>query len=342
MSEVNDNKKFETNQLRERATKNKPITDEMWEKVNPFNRNLVHEFLEESTHLSPKSTIQYKSALREFYYWVYEALNDKKIFEIKKKDFMRFQNSLVRRGVSSNGIKMKRSSISSLNKYLINFYEDEDDFKTFRNFVEGVQNPSPNKVYNKIPLSKEEYKLICDTLEEDGQYQILAALKTLYASACRRSELIQLKKETVELEPIKDKEGNPTKMYRTAPIRAKGKGEQGEIRPLIIDEDSINAIKKWLEVRGEDDNPYIFVSKYAHEINQINVSALNYWFTDIISDICGRRVNVHLTRGSRATHSLSDGADIKLVKSLLGHKDIATTQNFYDLRDDDGELDGLF
>jgi len=342
MTEELNSKEFETNQLRDRATKNKPVTEEMWDKVNPFNRNLVNEFLEESTHLSPRSAIQYKSALREFYYWVYETLNNKKVFEIKKKDFMRFQNSLVRRGVSSNGIKMKRSSISSLNKYLINFYEDEDDFKTFRNFVEGVQNPSPNKVYNKVALSKDEYQLICETLEEDGQLQILAAIKILYASACRRSELIQLKKDVIHSEPILDKDGNPTKMYKTAPIRTKGKGEQGNIRPIIIDEESIVAIKKWLEVRGEDDNPYIFVSRYRGEVRQVDVSALNYWFTDIISDIANRRVNVHLLRGSRATIALSEGADIKSVSKLLGHADISTTQNFYDLREDDDDLDGLF
>lgn len=342
MSEIIDNKEFESNQLRERAKKKQPVTDEMWDKINSNNRNLVHEFLEESTHLSPKSAIQYKSALREFYYWVYEALQDKDIHQIKKKDFMRYQNSLIRRGVSSNGIKMKRSSISSFNKYLINYYEDDDNFKTFRNFVEGVQNPSPNKVYNKIALTKEEYKLICDTLEEDGQWQILAAVKVLYASACRRSELIQLKKDTIDLQPIIDKEGNPTNKYKTAPIRTKGMGEQGNVRSIVIDEESIEAIKKWLDVRGEDECPYVFATKYNGEINQVNVSAVNYWFTDIISDIVNRRINVHLLRGSRATIALSDGADIKSVSKLLGHKDISTTQNFYDLRDDDDELDGLF
>lgn len=342
MSEIIDIKEFETNQLRDRAKKKNPVTEEMWLQVNEFNRNLVEEFLEESTHLSPKSHTQYKSALREFYYWVFENLKDKKLFDIKKKEFMKYQNSLMRRGVSSNGIKMKRSAISSLNKYLINYYEDDEDFETFRNFVEGVQNPPPNKVYSKIPLSKDEYNLICNTLEEKEHWQILAAIKILYASACRRSELIQLRKDTVDLEPVKDKEGNPTKMYRTAPIRAKGKGEQGEIRPLIIDEESIEAIKKWLEVRGEDNCPYIFVAKYKGETNQVDASAINYWFTDIISPIINRRVNVHLLRGTRATHSLENGIDIKSVAKLLSHKDVSTTQNFYDLRDDDDDLEDLF
>lgn len=340
--ELENKKEINTNQLRDRAEKIKPVTDSDWEKVNPFNRNLVEEFLMESTHLSEKSATQYKSALRIFYYWVYETLNNKPLNQIKKKDFLRFQNSLIRRGVSSNGIKMKRSAISSLNKYIINFYEDEDDFLTFRNFVEGVPNPTPNKVYNKIPLSKEELELIYTTLEEDGEWQIIAALKVLYSSGCRRGEFLQLKRDIVNNEPLKDKDGNPTNTYRTNPVRAKGKGEQGEIRPLLIDKDAMDAIKKWLEVRGEDDCEYIFVSKHDGKIQQLGLTAPNYWFKEIISDIVGRRINVHLTRSTRATHALEDGTDIKAVARLLSHKSTDTTQKFYDLRDDEDDVFGMF
>lgn len=335
-------KEFNSNMLRKRAEKIEPVTDEMWKLVNPFNREKVEEFLLESTHLSKQSQTQYKSALRIFYYWVYESLKDKPIYEIKKKDFMRFQNSLIRRGMSSNGVKMKRSVISSLNKYLINYYEDDEDFETFRNFVEGVQNPTPNKVYNKVALSKEEYDLIIKTLEEDEQWQILAALKFLYASGCRRSELLQLKKSIVETEPLKDKQGNPTKMYKTHDVRAKGRGEQGEVRGLLFDEEAKLAISKWLEVRGEDDCPYIFVSQREGKVEQLNTSAPNYWFKEIISDIVGRRINVHLTRSSRATHALDDGADMKAIAKLLGHKDTSTTEKFYDLRENEDDLSNIF
>lgn len=328
--------------LRKRADKSPDITDEMWKKVNPFNREKVEEFLEESTHLSKYSQKQYRSSLRIFYYWVYESLNNKSIYEIKKKDFMRFQNYLIRKGQSSNAIKLKRSAVSSLNKYLINFYEDEEEFLTFRNFVEGVPNPTPNKVYNKIPLTKEEFELILKALEEDGQWQILAAMHFLYASACRRAELLQLKKEIVNYEPIKDKEGNPTNMYRTHELRAKGKGEFGEIRSLLFDDRAKLAIEKWLEVRGEDDCPYLFVSKYDGKINQLGLSAPNYWCKEIISDIIGRRVNPHLIRGTRSTHILEEGKDIKKAQVLLGHKQSSTTDQFYDLRQNKDDLSDIF
>lgn len=335
---------IEMNQLRDRAKRNQPITDEMWEKVGKYNRKKVEEFLEEMVDLSPKTLTQYKSALREFYYWVYEELDDKKIHKIKKLEFKRYQTSLTRRGVSSNGIKMKRSAISSMNKYIINYYEDYEEFESFRNFVEGVPTPTKNKVYNKVPLSKEEYNLICSTLEKQEKWQLLAAIKVLYSSGCRRSELIQLKKELANSIPIEkeDENGVIKKFYKSAPIRAKGKGEQGEVRPLLVDQEAIDAINKWLEIRGDDKCQYIFVTKYNGTIKQINASTINYWFSDIISKIIGRRVNVHLTRGSRVTIGLEEGMNIKQLSKLLGHKDVSTTQNFYDLRDDEDELGSLF
>lgn len=335
-------KEIEQNMLRERAKKIDEVTDEEWARVNPFNREKVEEFLYESTHLSKYSLKQYKSALRLFYVWVEENLHGKNVYEIKKKDFMRYQNFLVRRGLSSNSIKFKRSAVSSMNKYLINFYEDEPEFETFRNFVEGVPNPSPNTVYNKKPLTHEEIKLINKTLEEDEQWQVLAAFNLLYSSACRRQELIQVKKEVVDYEPIKDKDGSPTSIYRTNEVRAKGRGEQGEVRPLLFDFKTKKYLEKWLEVRGEDDCEYMFISKHNGKVRQIHSSTVNYWFSEVISGIVGRRINPHIVRASRSTHILEDGKDIKQAQKLLSHKQSSTTEQFYDLREDDDDLTDLF
>jgi len=336
-------KAIEKNMLRDRVKPSDEVTDEMWAEVNEFNREKVEEFLLESTHLSIQSQKQYRSALRIFYYWVHTSLNDKKIFEIKKKEFMRFQNALVRRGMSSSGIRLKRSSVSSMNKYLINFYEDDDDFATFRNFVEGVPNPVLNKTYEKVVLSKEEIQLICDTLEESKQYQELAGFMLLYTSGCRRSELIQVKKSVAEYEQVKDpKTGEPKGYYMTENVRGKGKGEMGEQYPLLFDDKVKYYMKLWLDSRGEDDCEYLFVSRYNGKVSQISTSTVNYWFKEIFSDILGRRVNPHITRSSRSTHILESGMDIKKAQQLLRHKDSSTTEKFYDLRKDKDDLSGVF
>ena len=68
------------------------ITDEMWQQVNKFNRDLVTEYLESKVELSEKSKIVYESGLRIFFWWVHENLQDKKCIDIKKKEFIKYFN----------------------------------------------------------------------------------------------------------------------------------------------------------------------------------------------------------------------------------------------------------
>ena len=67
------------------ANRSEDITDEEWLTVNEFNRNMVDDYLNNQTHLSPQSLKAYRSALRIFFYWVKNNLNNKNCIEIRKK-----------------------------------------------------------------------------------------------------------------------------------------------------------------------------------------------------------------------------------------------------------------
>ena len=67
------------------AQRSDEITDEMWNEVNPYNREIVQEFLDNQSELAIKTKIGYESGLRIFFYWVKEYLHDKNFNEIKKK-----------------------------------------------------------------------------------------------------------------------------------------------------------------------------------------------------------------------------------------------------------------
>lgn len=314
------------------------VTDEQWNKINKDNRKKVEEFLRESVQLSDQTLKQYESALKIYFYYIYENCDDKHFTEIKSRDFMLYQNSLIRRGLSSSAIRLKRSAVSSFNLYIEFYYEDE--YKGFRNYVsKKISTPKQVFVHDKEPLTLDEYYKLCDELEKKKYWEQLAYLKFSFSSGCRRNEAVQLLKEIVNYEPkistveIKDENGKKqkktSKSYLTHDIRCKGSSKTGKVRKLQFDQDAMNAIKKWLSVRGEDDCPYIFTSQYGGKTKQVNSATFNLWSKKIFEEIVGRRVHPHLFRETRATTLVVEqGRDIKVAQRLLGHNSVETT-NIY-------------
>lgn len=327
------------------------ITQEQWESCNPVNRKWVEEFLTNSPELSPKTLKQYTSALKIFFYWIFINCGDKQITEIKSRDYLLFQNSLAKRGVSDSGMKMKRSAISSLNGYIMLYYQD--DYPMFRNFItKQIKVPVTGFVHKKQPLDPNEYDMLCNKLEEMEEWQKLAYLKFSYSTGCRREEARQLLKEVAEYPPIVKniRIKNPddieveveSRSYKTHDIRCKGKGVIGSVRKLQFSEEAMVAIKKWLSIRGEDSCPYVFVAKQGSEYSQVSDSTFNLWCNDLFSNIIGRRVHPHLFRESRATNLVvHEAKDIKSAQKLLGHKSSVTTE-IYVIRQDEDDADDAF
>jgi site-specific recombinase XerD len=318
------------------------VTKEWFDQnVHKKNRSFTNEFLNQA-HLSPQTLSQYRSALYQFFKFVFDECDNKSITDLKPRDALKYQNFLINRDLSSSAVKFKRSAVSSLCGYIELYYND--DHPLFRNiYNKKIPNPSKSFKNEKQPLTKEEFDLLVSTLKEKEEWQMVAYILFSYSSGCRRSESVQLLKEVITYNKAKDKEGNEKNYYYTHPIRCKGKGREGLIRRLILGEDAMEAIVKWLEIRGEDDCEYVFVKKTkTGKINQLSTSALNYWCQEIFSDIVGRRVHPHQLRSTRATHLVAlDGKDIKSAQKLLGHSSSETTE-IYVVRNTDDDIDDAF
>ena len=331
------------------AKRSEDITDEMWDKVNPFNRDMVQEYLDNQAELAAKTKISYTSALKIFFYWVKEHLNNKSCLDIKKKEFIKYLNWLTNRGLSESAIKMKKSSVSAFCNYIMMMYEEE--YPTFRSFVTSeMKVVKTGNVYKKEPLTPDEFEMLCKELESREEWEKLAYIMFSYSTGCRRAEARQLLKEVVDYKPIEnevtttDEEGNEIKAisrkYLTHTIRCKGSSVVGKPRQLKFDENTMNVLKKWLEVRGEDDNPYMFVIKVKKtgEVRQVAEETFNGWCTHTFAPIVGRRVHPHLTRESRATNLVVfEGKSAKVAQKLLGHNDVSTTENHYIIKSDSAD-----
>lgn len=334
------------------AKRSDDITDEMWEQVNKFNRDMVSDYLSNQTHLSQKSLIGYSSALKIFFWWVKQNLKDKDCIEIKKKEFLRYMNWMANRGLSDSAIKFKKSSVSALNKFIENFYED--DYPLFKNYVTSdMRVPQTGKVHEKKPMTPDEINYLCSELEKREDWEKLAYVKFSYSTGCRRAEARQLLKEVVNYEPkrkmvnIIGEDGIEREVesisYKTHDIRCKGRSRAGKIRKLQFGEDVMNLIKKWLDVRGDDDCPYVFVIKQKNgNTRQVSESTFNDWCSGLFTEIMGERVNPHRFRMSRATNLIvEEHRPLETAQKLLGHESSETTQ-IYVIKEDEEDADDAF
>ena len=137
--------------------------------------------------------------------------------------------------------------------------------------------------------------------------RMLVLLELLYGSGLRATELVSLPLAAVP---------------RDAPfLTVTGKG--GAQRMVPVSTRAVVALRRWLGLR-EAVPRWLFPSRGKH-LSRVRLFQL-------LRDLAGRagidpaRVSPHVLRHAFATHLLEGGADLRVLQTLLGHADIATTQ----------------
>jgi integrase/recombinase XerD len=137
--------------------------------------------------------------------------------------------------------------------------------------------------------------------------RLLALLELLYGSGLRATELVSLPLVAVP---------------RDAPfLTITGKG--GQQRMVPVSGRARQALSRWLEVRPAG-GKFLFPSRGKH-LTRVRLFQL-------LKDLAARaeldpaRLSPHVLRHAFATHLLEGGADLRVLQTLLGHADIATTQ----------------
>ncbi len=322
--------------LRDRAKKLPEITNEEYSLVNNEYREFVDEYLSAQNH-SPQTRKQYSSGLRQFGYFLYNSLNNKRMCKLTKRDMLRYISFLKERGMSSSAINFKKACVSSLMNYIENFIADEEpDYKSFRNLTRGLPSVPKNRVYEKVKVTYDDYKEMMSALESDDNYLGMAWLATAFWCGARRSEIVQFQTSIIE----KDFPDNETYIM-SHNVRLKGAGEDGKIEPYMIPREAYNYMKLWVQNRDYE-SEYIFTTKRGQSL-QMAPSWADYFCSEVLSSILDRRINPHLFKASCVTHLLEQGVDINLVsKHVAHHNDVSTTISHYDLRDFEEEKANIF
>lgn len=164
-------------------------------------------------------------------------------------------------------------------------------------------------------LSHEEVEALFARVEEEAAtdrpdaVRMLTLLELLYGSGLRASELVSLPLSAVP---------------RDAPfLSITGKG--GQMRMVPVSTRARGALSRWLALRP-DRSRYVFPSSSG----QAHLSRVRLF--QLLRGLAARaglapeKVSPHVLRHAFATHLLEGGADLRVLQTLLGHADIATTQ----------------
>lgn len=206
-------------------------------------------------------------------------------------------------------------------------------FRQFFHFLASEEiikdNPARALIFPKkesrLPkfLTQEEIGLIVEEAKKDNDLKgvrVIALIELLKGSGLRVSELISLKKNSVQ----NFNDGGVNKKY----LIVKGKGGKERIAPLT--NSSVAALNEYLKFLELDEknkkSVYLFPSRSASGFITRQQAANLIKEYALKAGIEAKKISPHVLRHSFATNLIEKGMDIRVLQEILGHSDISTTQ----------------
>jgi integrase/recombinase XerD len=219
---------------------------------------------------------------------------------------------LGERGLSPATAARRRSAVRQFYRFALEEGWRADDPSR------RVDAPRRSRPLPKLLSREEVERLIAAASARDGAagLRLACMVEVLYAAGLRVSELIGLTLAAVARDP--------------AFLTIKGKGGKTRLAPLNAP--AREALKAYLAVRPSflprraKESPWLFPSRggggrlTARRFAQLLDEAA------LAAGIDREKVSPHVLRHAFATHLVEGGADLRVVQTLLGHADIATTQ----------------
>lgn len=130
----------------------------------------------------------------------------------------------------------------------------------------------------------------------------------LFSSGCRRSEVIQLNIQDVDLE------------RRTVGVTGKGK----KIRHIHFSEECALVLKEYLQTRSGNSSEPLFLNKFGNRLKKTGI----YKITTKLGRLAGLKqpLHQHCCRHTFATTMLAKGVDLEFIAEEMGHNNLNTTR----------------
>ena len=234
-------------------------------------------------------------------------------------DLRGFLSALAERGFKASSLARRLSAVRQLYRFLYAEGKRRDDP------ADALRGPKRGRNIPKLLSIAEVNSLLAQArndMENPTQppaaqlraARLLCLLEVVYATGLRVSELVALPAAAAR------------KDQRMLVVRGKG----GKERMVPLNHGAKRAMAEYLKLRTETEkgasSKWLFPSfgeqghltrqHFAHELKGLGARCC----------IPGERLSPHVLRHAFASHLLHNGADLRVVQTLLGHSDISTTQ----------------
>jgi integrase/recombinase XerC len=198
-------------------------------------------------------------------------------------------------------------------------------FKSFERYAatQGIAiklNLKRPRLDKKLPiyLSIDEIFHLLDTISESTlptKYPVRdkSIFELLYATGVRCSELTHIKFKDIDM--------------AQKSIRIKGKGNRERI--VLFGQKAHDKVQEYLQherPKPHSSDEYLFLNYRHGKLTSRSIQRIVEMFRDFLQ--VDRRITPHKIRHSFATHLLNQGADLRVVQELLGHKTLSSTEKY--------------
>ena len=214
--------------------------------------------------------------------FVLEKCGNRPVTELNRKDFRKMILWLTDDlGVSNARANRLMSCCRSLLAYL----EEDDDYDYDINQAAKVKGLGNESVREIVFLDRETIDKLYDYFMSNRKYRDATLLALGIESSGRKAELSQVLKDSIT------DDGHYTNIVV---------GKRGKKFPLIYFNHTREAAKKYLEQRGEDNIPELFITKYDVPARKEVLYDMVVSWRPIIKELTGKDldVNVHSLRHS--------------------------------------------
>ncbi len=255
---------------------------------------------------SPHTIEAYRNDLSQFADCFQESSSWGTLRAIDRKRVRSYLSTMLRQGYSRSSVARKLSSISSFFRFLCK------EGLLEANPVTGLR---PPRLTRDLPafLDRHQAERLMDILETETVFQTRdrAIIELLYSTGIRSSELVGLNLSDLDLQ--------------ADTVVVTGKGNRQRFVPF--GKPARRALQTYLGKRSQL-NPggklTLFLNRRGGRLSTRSLRRIIKSYLTRVGHVTKR--SPHTLRHTFATHLLDEGADLRAVQELLGHKSLSSTQ----------------